>query len=349
MFNEASPPAILIVTRKWHGIGGMQRLSRDLCQEATAVYGNGVRCCYPHSDGVTGLMSMGLRSCISAFTLRGTNPRIHVCDASLLPLGSMLRRISSGQLSVTACGLDVTYQALWYEWLMRYFLGIADVYVAISHATAAELVKRGVQKKKIIVIPCGVSPGATAVQEPVTDDRLLLTVGRLIPRKGTAWFLSHVFPRILQEMPDVRYVIAGSGPEEEHIRLIIKQLNLGNSVELKTDCSDKQRDELLSGAAVFVVPNIPVSGDIEGFGIACIEAAVRGTPVAAAHLEGLRDAVIDGETGRFFEPADAASCMETVLSLLHHPLSRSAVSSSALQHYGWDVVFPMYRRHVFEA
>lgn len=336
---------ILLVTRAWRGRGGMQRLSRDLCREAVAAYGDAVTCVHPESRGFAGLVMLCLRACIAAVRLRAMRPRIHLCDAALLPLGVLLRRIAGGRLSVTACGLDVVHDAPWYAWLMHRFLTRADGYVAISEATAEALVARGVPRGKISVIPCGFRPAESPAE---TDPRLLVTVGRLIPRKGVGWFLEHVYPRILQRVPDARYVIVGAGPEEARIRAIIDRLNLRDAVELKTDCTDDERDMLLSRAAVFVAPNVPVRGDMEGFGIVCIEAAGRGTPVAAARLEGLRDAVIEGETGAFFHPADADSCEGAVVALLMEPPSRAAVARAAAGQYGWDAVFPLYRTHVFD-
>ena len=53
-----------------------------------------------------------------------------------------------------------------------------------------------------------------------------------------------------------------------------------------------------------------VPGDMEGFGLVTIEAAVRGTPVLASGIEGIRDAVIDGETGTLLPPQDADRWIE---------------------------------------
>jgi phosphatidylinositol alpha-1,6-mannosyltransferase len=59
----------------------------------------------------------------------------------------------------------------------------------------------------------------------------------------------------------------------------------------------------MRGVDLFVQPNIQVSGDMEGFGLTTIEAAMRGTPVVAADIEGIKDAVVAGRTGILIESA----------------------------------------------
>jgi glycosyltransferase involved in cell wall biosynthesis len=68
---------------------------------------------------------------------------------------------------------------------------------------------------------------------------------------------------------------------------------------------DVRRDELMAGADLFVQPNVAVLGDMEGFGLVAIEAAMRGTVVVASDLEGLSDAVQDGVTGDLVASGDA--------------------------------------------
>lgn len=327
----------------------MQRLNRDLAEQVRSAYGDQALCLHPRLRGAVGWIDLAARAVASAFRLRGRSPRIHLCDASLLPLGILLRRIAGGRLTVTACGLDVVHQARWYVWLMGRVIRSADAYVAISSATADALISRGVPSDAIVVIPCGVSVPSSAILSKADGPPMLITVGRLIPRKGVAWFVLHALPLIRRRVPDVRYLVVGAGPDERRIRDAAHRACMENVVELKTRCDDKERDALLAGADVFVAPNIPVSGDMEGFGIACVEAAVRGTPVAAARLEGLADAVAGGETGLFFPPQDASSCADAVAALLLDPPSRGDVARAARMRFAWDVVFPLYRRHVFDA
>jgi glycosyltransferase involved in cell wall biosynthesis len=87
-------------------------------------------------------------------------------------------------------------------------------------------------------------------------------------------------------------------------------------VHLLGRISDEEREQLLHGSDLFVQPNIEVPGDMEGFGLVTIEAALRGLPVVAADLEGIKDAVVDGETGWLLPTGDAAAWAATVTSEL---------------------------------
>lgn len=314
-------PRILFLTRKWFGHGGMQCLSRDLGHQIRRSYGR--------------------RPLFSRPT------HIHLGDASLIVPGLILRSLTGARLSVTACGLDVIYPRAWYQRMIRSFLPTSDRVVCISHATAEEARARGVPDDRIVVIPCGIDDERPMHMAPA-DPGLIVTVGRLIPRKGVAWFIEHVLPLVRQERPGAQYVVIGDGPERTHIESVIRRTGQSASVELKTGCSDAERNYLLSRAAIFVAPNIPVEGDMEGFGIVCIEASSHGIPVIASKLEGLQDAMIEGKTGLFFEPLNAADCAEKIAMVWDRADDCSLVIDRARKNFGWSVLFPLYQRHVFE-
>lgn len=75
------------------------------------------------------------------------------------------------------------------------------------------------------------------------------------------------------------------------------------------------REHLLRGADVFIQPNVPVPGDMEGFGLAVLEAAMRGTLTVASGIEGILDAVIDEQTGILLPPADADAWVQRLSAL----------------------------------
>ena len=80
----------------------------------------------------------------------------------------------------------------------------------------------------------------------------------------------------------------------------------------------------MRGADVFVQPNIPVPGDMEGFGLVAIEAAMQGSLVVASSLEGLIDAVDDGVTGELLPAQDATAWRTHLEELLADPDGRRA-------------------------
>jgi len=335
---------IVFLARSWNGRGGMQRYNRDLAQHLAASRSGDCTVIYPASGSMPALLSFALRSLRASLGKRG-NVQVHLSDLSLLPLGICLKILTRGRLSATACGLDVVYDSAWYQWMLHLLLPRADSIVCISHATAQEVLERGCRANVVNVIPCGTTIRPVGPQ-PAGREKIILSVGRLVRRKGIAWFVSDVFPALSRET-DARLIIVGRGADLSAIRRAVAHHALGDRVEIQTELTDAERDALFARADLFVMPNIAVAHDMEGFGIVCIEAAMRGIPVAAAKIEGLKDAVLDGGTGRFFQAGNAQDCLRVVGSMLKNPPGRQAVHDAACKTFAWDVVFPQYLSHVF--
>jgi glycosyltransferase involved in cell wall biosynthesis len=217
--------------------------------------------------------------------------------------------------AVMAMGLDVTYEHRVYRAVVLPGVRRAPVVLAISAATAAAVAAAGVAEERIRVVTLGLpdphvdAPASEAAGRAVRAQlglpdgaALLVSVGRLVPRKGVEWFVTHVMPALPQ---DAHLVVAGDGPDRTRVEDAVERLGLAHRVHLLGRVDDARRDELMAGADLFVQPNVVVPGDMEGFGLVAIEAAMRGTVVVASDLEGLSDAVQDGVTGDLVASGDA--------------------------------------------
>ncbi len=337
---------VLFIARSWSGYGGLQRLNRDVTR---FVGGNrsGFLCLHPAHPTVWSFLSFVFRSLLAAIEHRRANGRVHVGDAAALPLGILCAWLGGMNLSVTASGLDVIYPYWWYQLIIPFCLRRADRVICVSAATAEEVKKRGVSEERIVIIPCGIDP-ASALPHTQRDPHLLATVGRLVKRKGVAWFLEHVFLLLHQNFPHLRYVIVGDGPQRKKIETIIRRLKLRDAVYLFPHASDAERLEVLSEASLFVAPNIHVRGDMEGFGIVCLEAAAAGLPIAASSIDGLQDAVIEGETGMFFTPEDPEECARVIKHMIDHPMNSTTVHEAVMNHFAWNKLVPLYH-NVFDS
>lgn len=337
---------VLFLARSWHGYGGMQRLNHDVvhCVGSTR---SSFLCLHPTHRSFQSFLSFCTRSVLTAWHWRGRNARIHLSDCVLLPLGILCAWISNATLSVTACGLDVVYKNYVYQRIVRWGLKHVDHVICISDATAVEVYKRGVSRDVVSVIPCGISVDATFVEKD-RSPFLLVTVGRLIQRKGIAWFIEFVFPSLHQLYPQIQYCIIGNGPERQHIHSLIRKNALQHSVTLLDNASDDVCKEILERAQLFIAPNISVPGDMEGFGIVCIEASGAGLPVIAAQLEGLESAVLSEKTGRFFRAGDAEDCMQTIVHMIEAPLVSGDVYQATRSHFAWTRLTPLYN-NVFDS
>ena len=258
-------------------------------------------------------------------------------------------------------GLDLSWPAGWYQRLwVRRFLPALDGLIAVSSATRALALSKGLDPARVVVIPNGLDPAAFAgapdraalarlLGRPLEGLQTLLTTGRLVRRKGAAWFIREVLPRLPTQ---VIYLLAGAGPDEAEIRAAIAERDLGARVVLLGRVDDTTRNLLLHSADLFIQPNIPVAGDMEGFGIAVLEAGICGRPVLASALEGLLDAVVDGESGRLLAPQDAAAWVQEITHLLADPAAARALGARAAAHvrahHAWASIAARYAEFLTE-
>jgi len=275
---------------------------------------------------------------------------IHLYDAVLSPLILIIKAFSNAKVSFTVNGLDIVYSRFGYQKIMPFFLQKADRIFAISQYTMEQCELRGIPKEKLTVIPVGINFDSLQVSSelkksetllkfniPIRGVKILLTVGRLIKRKGHSWFIVHV----LRKLPEhYIYLIAGAGPEQDSITDLTRELNLTHRVYLLGRVSDEEKNCLYQISDLFVMPNISVKNDQEGFGIVLLEAGRYGLPVIASNIEGIRDAVIDKKTGYLIEEKDVQGFVDAIIQF--NSINRSSIGSIVASYFGWEHIIEKY-------
>jgi phosphatidylinositol alpha-1,6-mannosyltransferase len=278
-----------------------------------------------------------------------------------LPLGGFLRRHGVAAAAIVH-GRDVTLPVAPWQWLVPKVFGALDAVLPVSRATGAACTARGLPEAKLHVVPNGIdtdrfaSPASRPAMRraltdalgdpahPLPDDALLLcSVGRQVERKGFAWFIDRVMPRL---PADVHYWLAGDGPQAEAIASAVERHGLHPRVRLLGRVSEDDLARLYRGADLFVMPNVPVVGDMEGFGIVMLEAGQNGCPVVAARLEGIQDVVTEGVNGHLVPTGDAGAFADRILRYRHAPERLRRASARAYRHitdhFGWPAVARRY-------
>ncbi len=104
--------------------------------------------------------------------------------------------------------------------------------------------------------------------------------------------------------------------------------------------SDDVLRDLYNGSDVFVMPNLRVNGDMEGFGRVLLEAALCELPVVATGIEGITDAITDGENGTLVAERDPSAFAAAVQAVLTDPAAAHGAGARAraytLAHFSWD-------------
>ncbi|HEX2187563.1 MAG TPA: glycosyltransferase family 4 protein [Longimicrobiaceae bacterium] len=274
------------------------------------------------------------------------------------------RRVAAAgaRLAAIPVGRDVTLPVAPYQWLVPRVLRSLDFVLPISRATARECLARGAAPSRTHVVPCGVDTAAfgppadraaaraellraVGAEDAAPGALLLASVGRHQERKGFQWFASEVMPRLPQ---DVVYLLGGDGPATPGIRAEVERLGPERRVRLLGRLTEETLAMLYRGADQFVMPNVPVPGDIEGFGVVMLEAGLCGLPTLAADLEGIRDVVSEGENGHLLPARDADAFAAAVLRYHADRGALERASARAARHvaanFGWPAVADEYLR-----
>lgn len=290
---------------------------------------------------------------------RSTRPDV-LClgDAAMSPLGAALGGLGRVPVAAIAHGLDVTFPRWGYPALVLPALRRCDRVICVSRFTADACAERGVPPERLRVIPNGIRPPPAMPARPearkeliardwpvLADEPFLLTVGRLVPRKGVESFIRDALPLLRARFPRLQYGVVGSGPEEDAIRRAIAETRAEGNVFVRGRVDEPTLRLAYAAADLFLMPNRPVPGNPEGFGIVAMEASSYGLPVVATAIEGIADAVKDGVNGRGLPAGQPEAFAQAALDLLGRPAELAAMGQSArafaMEHL-WDKIAPRY-------
>ncbi|MBN1244553.1 glycosyltransferase family 4 protein [Candidatus Bathyarchaeota archaeon] len=220
----------------------------------------------------------------------------------------------------------------------------ATLIVTVSKYSSEKTVQfYDVDKSKIRVVPNGVdtqrfkpSKGCETLKRQIGLDSKLcvLFVGRLIPRKGLP-FLIEAAKRIVKEYSQTMFVVVGNGPLKNNLRAHLEKMNLSGNFVFLGDVQESVLPALYNCADVFALPSIQ-----EGQGIALLEAQATAKPVVAFDVGGVREAVLNKETGILMKP-DSRQLAEAIMKLLASWSLREKMGSKGREfvsdNFSWDV------------
>jgi phosphatidylinositol alpha-1,6-mannosyltransferase len=235
--------------------------------------------------------------------------------------------------------------------LYNHFVGSVDDVFCNSHFTAQEFKKVFNQKLTPEVIGCGVDSGTLppAVDKKIAKEKLqidadfvLLTIGRLIPRKGIDMVIK-ALPDILRSFPRTVYLVAGAGPDLDRLKDLGRKVGCEEHVRFDGEFDNKLLGHYYCVADIFVMPSRYIPNEcVEGFGIVYVEAGYYGIPVIGGKAGGVPDAVVDGETGFLVNPEDPQEIGQAILRLLKDSSLRSKMGAAghrrAVNDLTWDEV-----------
>lgn len=349
---------ILFVTRKYPpSTGGMENAAYELYtalaakHDVTLVKWGGANKALP-----VVYPWLFVQALVSA--LRKRPDVIYMQDGVMAPMGWLLRVLTGRPTVITIHGKEATYANPVYKILVPSFLRKQSAVVAVSNQTKMQA-QQLLPGLEVEVIFNGVSDtfyqpnreeSLHTVAKVLGMDaqelkryKILHTNGRLVRRKGVLWFVNEVMPKLVKSGQPVLYLVSGGGQDGELIKAAVAEHSLDQNVKLLGKVSGELLRALYNAADMFVMANIPVANDVEGFGLVALEAASCGTMVVASELEGIQDAIIDGKNGTLVPPQNADKYVEVITQEIAKPrLTRQTVRDYTLTNYAWTKAAEQY-------
>ena len=192
--------------------------------------------------------------------------------------------------------------------------------IANSEYTKNLAINIGVDQTKIVVINPGVNPAKELNKKSLDKVESLLkiktprliTVSRFDKRKNHEKVLM-ALRNLKQIYPNIVYICIGYGEEEENIKELVNELDLGTQVIFFKDISDDLKNALVAKSNIFVMPSIIYKTSVEGFGIAYVEAAQYAVTSLGGKDGGASDAIQHDKTGLICD----GNNLEDIYSSLH--------------------------------
>lgn len=168
------------------------------------------------------------------------------------------------------------------------------------------------------------------------DEKIIFHVGRLVYEKG-ADLLVEAAPRVLNRIPEAKFVIAGRGPLLPALRQRVHEMHLADKILLSGFVSDDDRDRLYVAADVCVFPS-----RYEPFGIVALESMAAGTPVVVSDVGGLGSVVEHDQTGLTSYPENIDSLAAAIVRALQDTATSTRLAEQALEvvqeRMNWPVI-----------
>lgn len=165
-------------------------------------------------------------------------------------------------------------------------------------------------------------------------DKLVFFVGRLVYEKGVQTVIE-AMPLILKRIPNVTFVVAGSGPHLNELKSLAGDFGLSDKVRFTGHMDTDGLCAFYKSADLTVVPSL-----YEPFGMVVLESMAMGTPTIVADTGGLSEIVVHEETGLKFEPGNPDSLADAMLRVLEDAgLSRRITEDAKAymgETYNWD-------------
>ena len=256
------------------------------------------------------------------------------------------------EIFVSYADWKLRLKAVMAPWRRRVFDRCSPIF-ALSRYTREKILQLGAPAEKVQIVRGGVGRHWFDLErEPEGDPPVLLTVARLDEHKGHDRVIE-ALPAILQEFPQLRYVLVGPGQQDwPRLRRLAQELGVASQVEYRGPVPESELYQAYQRANLFIMASreVPNRLDlVEGFGLTFLEAAALGLPSVAGDSGGVPDAVEHEVSGLLVDPTSAPAIAQAVIRLLKDEPLRQRLGHQARQRALAEFTWPTLAGQMLDA
>ena len=256
-------------------------------------------------------------------------------------------------------GSDVYHPLIHPKFLSPFYLKVVKTIINLLTTTSEDLKKRALKRgfpPRIVAIPQGVDlerfnsntkGEETRRQLGVSKEPLVLSVAQLIPRKGLIYLIRAV-PEVLKSVPNVKFIIAGEGPERPKLEEEIKHLGIENAVKLVGGAPYDMVPKFYAATDVFVLPTL-----YDAMPHAVYEAMAMEKPVVATRVGGIPEVIENGSDGLLVDSMKPDEIAKAIITLFKNRELATRLGKNALKKikegYTWEKIVQQYEQAYEEA
>ena len=264
------------------------------------------------------------------------------------PLGLMASQLRNGGAS-NIVALSHGHEVWWakipiLKHILQKIIRDVDKLGYLGAFTKNEISKSTTEVNKLVQVAPGIDTNYFQPKKPnpaliaryqLEGRRVIVCVARLVHRKGQDQLIK-ALPSILEKFPDTILLIVGQGPIEQMLRNSARQLGVTHKVIFTGRVPHGDLADYICLGEVFAMPvrSRFFGFEVEGLGIAYLEASACGLPVVVGNSGGATDAVIDQVTGLLVDGTNVNEITDAICRLLADPAKAQAMGQAGR---GWVI------------
>ena len=207
-------------------------------------------------------------------------------------------------------------------------------FLVVSESTRKEFLQLGFSEENLSIVPNCIDPTVYRLRGVKKSRTALIGYLGRLKRYKSIHHLLHAFRILKEAFPEARLRIVGEGDDRRRLESLVRNLSLTESVEFTGYVSEDKKVQHLQ--EMHFVVNTSAK---EGWGLTVVEANACGTCVIASDVPGLRDSVIEGQTGLLYGYGNIGQLAEKMALLLRDEELRKRLSENALkwsENFRWE-------------